>query len=216
MKNKSLMYIFCVVLSLAMMGGVKAIDLSNNLSSDADKSAVEKTYPKPHEDHGSLTVTDYLWHLAPIKSQEDLIALSNQPSSLDALSNYHKEMFVKSVQFGKDGVGGYYYGGLEAELTPTQIYSILALIGKQADVVTFKDARIETKADTLLLVSPKISSHDNEDLVKAKLTGFRNEHDTHGPGEKDMRCSGAGECGPWGGYTCSAPHCTGRNYSDGI
>ena len=163
MKNKSLMYIFCVVLSLAMMGGVKAIDLSNNLSSDVDKSAVEKTYPKPHADHGSLTGTDYLWHLAPIKSQEDLIALSNQPSPLDALSNYHKEMFVKSVQFGKGGVAGYYYGGLEDELTPTQIYSILALIGKQNNVSMFKDARVETKADAMLLVGEEISSHDNED-----------------------------------------------------
>ena len=139
MKHKFL-YSLCILFSFTLMSNGIASDSSDDKASNLEISS-----------NSSAEVTSILWQNAPIKSKEALIALSNTQSPLDALSSYNREKFIESVQFRKNGIAGYYYKGLEDELTPTQIYSILALIGKQGDVIMFKDARVESKTDAELL-----------------------------------------------------------------
>ncbi|WP_299270146.1 hypothetical protein [uncultured Psychrosphaera sp.] len=94
--------------------------------------------------------------LAPIKSKLALELLAQQESPLDLLSDKAKQRFVDSVVFTDEGsIGGYYYADLEAELTPTQIHSILSLIGVQHTVPKLKNSRIETQTDMLLMLTPE-------------------------------------------------------------
>jgi hypothetical protein len=125
-------------------------------------------------DSHELTVNDVLWQLAPVKSKEALMAMSYETSPLNALSEYEKEKFISSVQFSEAGIGGYYYGGLEDELTPTQIYSILALIGKQNNVKILRNSRIETADDARLLTGSKTGaeSHDRLDIELSRYPSW--------------------------------------------
>jgi len=94
------------------------------------------------------------WALAPITTLNTLERISDKNSPLDLLSPAAKERFIESVVFRKGGLGGFYYGDLEAELTPTQIHKILSMFGAQHAVGQFNNARIETQADVLLLSNP--------------------------------------------------------------
>lgn len=103
---------------------------------------------------------DLAWALAPIKSSAELESLALVNSPLDFLSAGAKERFINSVQFRDNGIAGFYYADLEAELSPTQIHQILTLIGAQHTVGLFKGARVDTKQDLLLLSQPIISNHN--------------------------------------------------------
>ncbi|WP_115717773.1 hypothetical protein [Gallaecimonas mangrovi] len=96
------------------------------------------------------------WELAPVKSRADLETILERKSPLDALSESAKQEFTDSIVFRENGIGGMNYGVLEAELTPTQIYKILSLFGSQSLMYVFKNARVETTTDALL-----ISNDDN-------------------------------------------------------
>lgn len=92
------------------------------------------------------------WELAEIKSvhtAEEEASKSNSP--LKKLSPYAQRVFIDSLVFTENGLGGFNYTILEEELTPTEIYKVLQLIGAQHTITMFTNARIETKADLLLM-----------------------------------------------------------------
>ncbi len=93
--------------------------------------------------------------MAPIKSAVDLenyVKLT--PASLSPLSRLSKTglaNFLGSLTFNAKGVTGYRYVDLEEELTPTEIYRVLALFGVQSHVKSMKKAKVKTDADKRLL-----------------------------------------------------------------
>jgi hypothetical protein len=98
--------------------------------------------------------------LAPIKSETDLNAyLANdrfRTSPLDALSLAARQQFLVSLRFSSKGLASFNYTVLENELTPTQIYKILALFGLQRDIYLFKDSQQVTPLDKLIMSHPSV------------------------------------------------------------
>ncbi len=113
------------------------------------------------------------WSMAPAKSKEALYEISREKSPLDLLSSGAKERFIESIVFNNNGIGGFKYGELEAELTPSQIYSILSLIGAQHTVSMLKNARIESENDLLLLSAPELKFNDNPSVNSFGRPGRR-------------------------------------------
>jgi len=141
------------------------------------------------------------WALAPIKTLNALERISYNNSPLDLLSPAAKERFIESVVFRNGGLGGFYYGDLEAELTPTQIHKILSMFGAQQSVRQFSNARIETQADILLLSSP-LQINNSPDtqggtsmLAAPSIMAAFAEH-------KNYECSSRATCGPAPSYIC--------------
>jgi hypothetical protein len=136
--------------------------------------------------------------LAVIKTQADLVSLSESKSALDLLSVSAKERFVNSVVFGDNGITGFSYTDLEAELTPTQIYSVLKLFGAQHTVSKFEHARIESAADAMLLNSNleyiKIPT-GNMPISNLSGTVSRADH-------KGYACTGRATCSESQGQIC--------------
>lgn len=97
------------------------------------------------------------WEMAKIKTRDNLDELLTKNSPLDALSPAARERFAESVVFRANGIGGFYTGDLEAELSATQAYRILALFGLQDAVSKLSGLRIETKLDAMLM-RPNLSS----------------------------------------------------------
>lgn len=87
--------------------------------------------------------------IAPIQSQEELknhlADLQKNSSPLNLLSPSAREQFVNSVTFNDKGVTSYRYDVLELELTLSQAYRVLALLGAQHHIVHLKNARVETE-----------------------------------------------------------------------
>lgn len=89
---------------------------------------------------------------APVRSEDDLKAhLATDASPIDALSDGARALFLESLKFGEHGVASFRARELEAELTPTQIHAILKLFGFQRAISGFRNARIETEHDVVLL-----------------------------------------------------------------
>jgi len=90
---------------------------------------------------------------APIKSESDLrrhlrdVRKSDIGSPFAYLSAESRKRFAESVKFNEKGVTSYRYDVLERELTPSQIYQVLAMLGQQHNIEMFKNARIESKLD---------------------------------------------------------------------
>lgn len=99
--------------------------------------------------------------LATVKSKNDLQTVLETSSPLDLLTDAAKERFTSSMTFGENGITSFDYSDLEAELTPTQIHSVLTLFGAQHTVSKLQNARIESSADLLLL---------NNQVTEVKLT----------------------------------------------
>ena len=142
---------------------------------------------------------DVAWYMAKAKTKKELIEISKKTSPLDNLSQHAKDRFVESVVFRDNGVAGFYYGDLEAELTPTQIHNVLSLIGAQTTVSKFDKARIESEADILLLQAPtiKYSRMSQTDLKKSIVS-------PHGPraDHKDYACRERATCREEQGSIC--------------
>jgi hypothetical protein len=71
---------------------------------------------------------------APITSQRSLsrhLSAGLTESPLGRLSQPALRRFLASLQFNESGLTTFRYTELEAELTPTQIYQVLALFGQQ-------------------------------------------------------------------------------------
>lgn len=133
--------------------------------------------------------------LAKVKSKADLEELALQESPLDLLPAEAKQRFIDSIVFNERGIGGYYYSDLEAELTPTQIHSILSLIGVQHTVSKLNNARIETNADMLLMLTPNVSP------VQQNLGGAIS---IGGTDHKGYYCASRGTCREEDGSICTS------------
>lgn len=96
--------------------------------------------------------------LAPIKTKADLDRyleeLRQNPEArtpLNALSPAARDRFLNSLVFTERGLGGFYFADLEAQLTASQIYRVLSLFGAQHATALLKEARIESKADEIIM-----------------------------------------------------------------
>lgn len=97
---------------------------------------------------------------APIRSEAQLQTyLAAHPlgtSPLDVLSLEARQRFLASLEFNRKGLATFEYGDLQNELSPTQIYAILALFGVQKYTAMMTDAHTVTSTDALIMstVSP--------------------------------------------------------------
>lgn len=136
------------VLGMALLLGTSVNTLANTaelVENYDDNNAVIK---------GMVYQKELAWILAPINTRDALDRISEEKSPLDLLSPPAKERFIDSIVFRETGLGGFDFSDLEAELTPTQIHKILSMFGAQHAVHLFTKARIETRADVLLLSNP--------------------------------------------------------------
>lgn len=93
--------------------------------------------------------------MAPIRSRAELDAYllrtRSAASPLSALSPSAQHRFLNSLRFTPAGLASFRYADLEAELTPTQAYKLLALFGVQQDVPLLKSAREVTALDAVIM-----------------------------------------------------------------
>jgi hypothetical protein len=95
--------------------------------------------------------------IAPIKSKQDLqvyLATAKPGTSpLDALSFAAKQRFLASLRFNEKGITSFEYADLQNELTPIQVYKVLALFGAQRDTAIV-NAPPMTKTDWVVMGGP--------------------------------------------------------------
>lgn len=88
--------------------------------------------------------------LAPIQSRQDLDDYLRQASShspLNRLSPDARKRFLDSLVFNQNGLVGYRYDDLSAELSATEAYQILSLFGAQRTASLVKGIRVTTPLD---------------------------------------------------------------------
>ena len=102
------------------------------------------------------------WFNAPAKTKAQLQALASVESPLDALPQGAKQKFIDRVVWRENGIAGYRYVDLQ-QLTPTQIYEILSLIGAQYMVGRFKEATVVTELDAMLMGDPNYLRSEDYD-----------------------------------------------------
>ena len=128
--------------------------LSNiNLAHSQQHNDAEIIYTQNHPSfvEDKIDKQKLAWQMAPVKTKSDLKQLLKKPSPLNLLSPEAKKRFIKHLTFSKNGIGSIYASDLELELTPTEIHHVLVLFGAQHLTPTFKNARIESKLDELLM-----------------------------------------------------------------
>lgn len=140
---------------------------------------------------------------APIKSERSLqrhLSLGLGESPLRYLSKPALNRFVRSLQFNDDGLTTYRYTDLESELTPTQIFQVLALFGQQHQTRFMKGARITTILDQEIMQG---------DIPGVMPAGF-GDCEIPSPtqplecgGHKNYRCSSPGTCAPSDTLICT-------------
>lgn len=96
--------------------------------------------------------------LAPAKNHQQLYDLSGANSPLSLLSESAKQRFIESVKFTDNGVASFYLSDLEAELTYSQVYRVLSLIGAQSLITKVTGARIESRLDAMLAKKGQVQS----------------------------------------------------------
>ncbi len=118
-------------------------------------------------------------------SQLDQILAIRSP--LDQLSDESKQRFVDRLVFGKKSLGSFYYGDLERELSPLQIYKILSLFGYQDFTSKFTTVKSVSTADALIMSSVFTISDSDQDGF---LLGYL--------------CQSAGTCMKNNRYACTS------------
>jgi hypothetical protein len=125
--------------------------LSGLLWAHAGAQALEMVAPI----ESAVSARDIAFELAPVKTHVSLLAYQqitpDVVSPLSKLSSAGKAEFLASLTFNESGVTGFNYRILENELTPTQIYGVLALFGAQHLTARLRGARIDSVADHQLL-----------------------------------------------------------------
>ena len=139
------------------------------------------------ENHGR----ELAFLLAPIKSKADLdrylLELRQNPEArtpLNALSPAARDRFLNSLVFTERGLGGFYYADLEAQLTASQAYRVLSLFGAQHATSLLQGARIESRADEIILEN-----------TLAPVDGAGGDY-------QNYECVSRATCGPKHGYIC--------------
>lgn len=91
----------------------------------------------------------------PITSKSELFKLE-QSKVWGLLSPEAQADFIKSLKFNQYGLVSLRFGDLEAELSVSEIYSLLSLFGAQRLASLMSGARIDNKVDTLILQQPEL------------------------------------------------------------
>lgn len=136
--------------------------------------------------------------LAPIQTKEDLdryvAELRQNPnarSPLNLLSPAARERFLNSLVFTEQGLGGYYFGDLQAQLTVSQVYRLLSLFGAQHTTPLVRGARVESRADQLIIEQFAAPAGDYEyQLPPADYENYE--------------CVSRATCGPRTAYICTS------------
>lgn len=142
---------------------------------------------------------------APIKSERSLrrhLSVGLTESPLRFLSKPALNRFVESLRFNENGLTTYRYADLESELTPTQIYQVLALFGQQHQARFMKGARITTALDQEIMQGsiPGVVSGSSDDCDVLSPT---QPLDPQCGGHKNYRCSSPGTCAPSDTLICT-------------
>ncbi|MBY6064562.1 hypothetical protein [Pseudidiomarina sediminum] len=133
--------------------------------------------------------------LATVKSEIQLVEeLKDSSSPLNLMSNDAKHEFVNSISFSEKGITSFNYKVLESELTPTEIYRVLSLFGMQRLVPMFKDARIVTESDYLLMNRPENTSNSGLSKSEFGTSDFGAEKPVLDADHKGYRCSARATC----------------------
>ncbi|GJJ05772.1 hypothetical protein RugamoR64_63100 [Duganella rhizosphaerae] len=95
--------------------------------------------------------------LAPIKSSHDLdryLAVTPEyQSAFSPLTPAGRRAFIESLTFNQNGLTGFSYRDLQAELTPTQIDKLLALFGARNTIALMQPARLVSVKDRKLIAA---------------------------------------------------------------
>lgn len=99
--------------------------------------------------------------LAPIKSKQDLeryLAVTPEyQSAFSVLTPASRRAFIDSLTFNQNGLTGFSYRDLQAELTPTQIDKILALFGARNTIALMQPVRVVSAKDRKLIAARSFS-----------------------------------------------------------
>ncbi|WP_052749074.1 hypothetical protein [Arsukibacterium ikkense] len=141
--------------------------------------------------------------LAPIKSTKDLYKLDSN-KSWESLTEYAKNTFVESLVINDKGLAGFNYAVLEAELTVSEIYSILSLFGAQRLASLMTDAIVESETDVLLLNNPQYRKSQKTDLSEPGGYQIMNGGGVVSKSDqKGKYCHDAGQCLDQDGAICT-------------
>lgn len=88
------------------------------------------------------------------KAELDTFLAAGKASPLDKLSPLARQRFVESLVFSDGGLGSYGYADLEAELTASEIHSVLAMFGVEGTTSMITGAKIKTSADEQIMLRP--------------------------------------------------------------
>lgn len=83
---------------------------------------------------------------------------------LKALSEAGRQRFLASLTFNENGLTGFRYEDLQAELNVSQIYKVLSLFGAQHTASLIKGAKPKNKVEEAI-VSPMIITKDYQDYA---------------------------------------------------
>ncbi|MBS0571250.1 MAG: hypothetical protein JSS28_11615 [Proteobacteria bacterium] len=141
--------VFSCALAVCLFASpVRAADAQNDL----DSVSVDTVVTYLHENEAARNAVDLA--MAPIKSRADLRnylrSRHSTQSPLDALTPASLRHFLASLQFNENGITSFDRRDLEQELSPSQIYQVLALFGVQRDTGFMKHARIVAPIDRTL------------------------------------------------------------------
>lgn len=146
---KKTSYRFCL-LAACIFPSVGA--LANSYAGDADLAQVTAV-----QEEETFLQHDLAYLVAPVKSAVDLdkvLADGSARNPLNALSKGGRERFVSSLKFSDRGLSSLSYLDLEAELTVSEAYKVLALFGQQHLIGALSKARVETELDRDILNMP--------------------------------------------------------------
>ena len=175
-------YTCCLVVASALFSAHAAPPTSAELAA-VDKAALQR-------DLANLG--------APIKSERSLsrhLSAGLTDSPLGRLSQPALRRFLASLQFNERGLATFRYTELEAELTPTQIYQVLALFGQQHQTSKLKHARRVTPLDDELMAG------GIPGVQPANFMCFEDQYSPIGSpsqcgGHHNYRCASPGTCSP--------------------
>ena len=122
---------------------------------------------------GANTAKELAFIAAPIKSARDLQSYRNSglDSPLDKLSSRNKAQFLRSLTFNEKGLTGFRYDVLEKDLTPTEIYAVLALFGSQHLTPLLDGATARTALDSAVIDSG-VGGMSSDAAMVAAYSGY--------------------------------------------
>lgn len=129
-------------------------DSTLRLISETGTKTVQRVTAKSNSTPSAANVA---FAVAPIKSAWDLLIYQKmtpaKESPFNLLSPNARRQFLESLDFNERGVTGFKYSILEEELTPTQIFRVLALLGSQSNTAQMVHAEKANLNDTMVMQS---------------------------------------------------------------